>query len=535
LFAFLGIVGIFVAASGVLALPEKETRLLINQAEEFERKAQWEEARQIYELLLGKTDPSFKVRERYDRVLRRCWQTRRHNDPSYLKEVLSVDFGQSLRIYNIISNTLLDGSIDKKKLNPNKLFSKGLEELDAALSDPNFLRQHVPADRHAHVAAFRTALKKTWGAMGPLTRERASEEIGKIALAAEIHLNVSGIVVTMEMACGACYAIDEYTVYLTPNQLRELAQTLSRTEAIGVGLVLTIRDNRIVIHDIVEGSPADRSKDPISANDQIISVNKKAVVDLRLHAVREMLEGPAGSMVEIEILTPGDTEVRSVVLMRQRPLVADVGFPILLPSPNSSVGVLKINYFTDTTIQDLDEAIAGLSASGMKGLILDLRGNHGGVFQSAIDSAHRFLSKGIITSVVNQDTNEKKFHYAKNMNALAIPLVVLVDGGTASAAEVLAGALKENDRAILVGQTTFGKGCTQRVLQLPKAFNDVPTGGMKLTVERFFSPKGISYSGRGIVPHFLVDDRDLASQANMMDPTLAKGIDELNRMLAMQK
>lgn len=535
LFALLFSTGCFVFTSNLDAIPESQIRPLLKEAEEAEKQRDWERAREIYEVLLGKADPSLKIRDRYHKVLRNCWRARRHNDPSYRKEVLSVEYGQALRIHTIITNELLDGSLDKKKLDPTKLFSKGLEELDAALGDPLFLEQHVPADKRGFVPEFRAALKKTWGSKTEMSRKEAAKQIGEIAMAAEIHLNLSATVVAMEMACGACYAIDEYTVYLTPNQLRELAQNLSRSEAVGVGLVLTIRDNRIVIHRVVPDSSADRSED-IRENDQVISVNKKPVVDLPLHAVRAMLEGPSGSMVEIEVLAAGETAGRSVMLLRARPQNAELLYGPL-PPPNAAIGLVKINQFTDNTPQDLDEAIARLSSGGMKAIILDLRGNGGGIFESAIDAAGRFLATGIITSTLNQDTKQSKVYQAKNPKALTLPLVVLVDGDTASAAEVLAGALKDNNRAILVGQTTFGKGCTQRVLRLPNALGGVPTGGMKLTVERFFSPKGVAYSGRGIVPHFLVEDRmDAESQANMMmDPILARAIDELNRALAMPK
>ncbi len=528
--------GVFVGSPTVFAQTPGQIRTLIQQAEEFESQRKWEEARQIYEVVLGKADPSLKIRERYHRAVRRCWQARRHNDPSYRKEVLSVDYGQALRLHHAITKSLLDESLDKQKLNPTKLFNKGLEELDAALSDPLFLDQHVPADKRGLVPEFRTQVRKTWGNKGEMSRKEAAKQIGEIAMAAEFYLNLNPTVVTMELACGSCYAIDEYTVYLTPNQLSELAQNLTRTEAVGVGLALTIRDNLIVIHRIVPDGPADRSDDPIQVNDEIISVNKKAVVDLPLHAVRALLEGPTGSLVEIELLTPGAAMGRSVMLSRQRPQSVDLVWGSLM-APHAAIGVIKLGQFTDATPADVDEAIARLSERGSKAMILDLRGNGGGIFESAIDTAGRFLSTGIVTSTLNQDTKQSKVFHAKNPKALTIPLVVLVDGDTASAAEVLAGALKDNNRAILIGQTTFGKGCTQRVLRLPNALGGVPTGGMKLTVERFFSPKGVAYSGRGIVPHFLVEDRmDPGSQANMMhDPVMARAIEELSRPLAMPK
>src|SRR5207244_4718649 len=131
-----------------------------------------------------------------------------------------------------------------------------------------------------HIPAFRAMLQKTWGDMKKLSRDEAIKQIGEIAMEAEATLNLSATVVAMEFACGACYAIDEYTVYLTPNQLRELAQTLSKSEAIGVGMILTVRDGKIVVNSLAMGSPALAAG--IAVNDQIISVNKKPVIDLSL-------------------------------------------------------------------------------------------------------------------------------------------------------------------------------------------------------------------------------------------------------------
>jgi len=535
LLALLCCSGFFVCTSRIHAVPEDQIRKAVKWAEDFEKQPipAWEKAREIYEALLGQKDPGLRIRDRYHHAQRRCWQVRRHQDPSYRKEVLSIEFGQALRLYKTISKTLLEGAVDKKKLDPTKLFGKGVEELDAALADPRFLQEHVPAARHGDVLAFRALLRKSWGDMNKLSPEEAAKQITEVAMAAEFHLNLSATVVAMEFACGACYAIDEYTVYLTPHQLRQLAQSLSHSEAIGVGLILTVRDNRIVVHDIVPASPADQ--DGISKGDQIINVNKKAIADLPLHTVKEMLEGPVGSVVEIEILTPGETNVRLLPLQRQRAMVAGID-ATMLPEPYTSIGYLRISSFTDTTVQDVDGALTRMTQEfGMKALILDLRDNNGGIFESAIDTARRFLASGIITSTVNHDSKANFVYHAKNPNALRVPLAVLVNGDTASAAEVLAGALKDNNRAYLIGQTTFGKGCTQCILKLPSATGGVPTGGMKLTVSRFFSPKGVPYSGRGIVPHFIVEDSMPPSQSMMNDPYYAKAVEELSRMLAMQK
>ncbi len=511
----------------LLALPEDQIRLLVRQAQEFERQSNWEKAREIYEALLGQTDPGLRIRDRYWGSLRHCRQTRRHLDPSYRKEVLSVEYGQAMRICGIVNKTLLDGSFDKKKVVPAKLYSQGLRELDNALKDPTFLQLHVPAEKLNLVADFRAALKQNWSGLTPNTRADVIKRVGDIALAAEASLGLDATVTVMEFACGACYAIDEYTVYLTPNQLRELADNLTRNEAIGVGLTLDIRNNRIVIHRIAENSPALQMDPPIRPNDQIVSINKKPVVDLPLNQAQALLYGPVGSTVELELVSGDGMMVRTVHLQRRSVALGVTFFPLA----NTQYGYMKIGSFTEVTPQEIDTAINAFTQSQLKGLIIDLRENGGGVFESSVESAKRFLSSGIIGSTLTARKSEV-FH-ARNPNALSVPLVVLIDNETASAAEVLAGALKENKRATLIGQTTFGKGCTQAVLKLPPATGNLPTGGMKLSVAQFFSPKGHPYTGRGVVPHIFLDERMVHSQASMMrNLYLDRAVEELNRMSA---
>ena len=374
--------------------------------------------------------------------------------------------------------------------------------------------------------AFRAELRKTWGKFDSSSRKEAVKQIGEIALASELHLQLSATVVAMEFACGTCYAIDEFTVYLTPNQLRELAQSLSRSEVVGVGITLDIRDNKIVIQDIAMDSSARMFN--IKPNDEIISINKKPVADLPLQVVKEMLEHFVGNAVEVEIASVEGKRTLALARRAQTRYFPLENFPYLY---------MKINSFTDATAQDVDRAMADMTQAGLKGLIIDLRDNNGGVFDSAIETARRFLSAGVITSTQHQDSRFNFVYHAKNPNAVAAPIVVLVDGETASAAEVLAGALKDNGRAVLIGQTTFGKGCTQCVLKLPSANGGIPTGGMKLTVARFFSPKGVAYSGRGITPHIFIDEvaQDEMRQMFGRDLGQERAIEELNRLLMMPK
>src|SRR5439155_25688886 len=142
------------------------------------------------------------------------------------------------------------------------------------------------------------------------------------------------------------------------------------------------------------------------------------------------------------------------------------------------------------------EATERLQAAGMKVLILDVRGNPGGLFDVAIQVAERFLVEGVIVSTHGQEAKYNRSYSAHGMNALEVPLIVLVDGETASSAEMLAGALKDNQRGTLVGRTTFGKGSIQKVRKL----DNLPAG-IQLTIAKFYSPRNLPYTGIGVAPH----------------------------------
>jgi carboxyl-terminal processing protease len=503
---------------------------LEREALAFEKLGQWESACEAYERILRLRTDEPGIKERYVHCVRRLWQVRRHHDDSYRKEVLSIEFGQAVHLYIVVRDLLLDHSLERKKLDPARLFKKGVEELAFALADPFFRDQHIPAELHPKVDAFRLVMLQTWGDTNPLSRKDAVKQVGEIAMAAQAYLRLNPSVVVMEFTCGACYSLDEYTVYLTPGQLRDLLTSL-RGPIGGVGLTLMLQDNNVVIQQVDIGSPAARAE--LSPNDQIISIDKKAVAALPIETVAAMLEGPPGSVVEIEVISAA-FGMRTVPMRRE---------PMVLPSIMDekwlapAIGYLHITGFQESTPRELDEALARLGESGMKALVLDLRGNGGGMFEAAVEVARRFLSSGVIATKQHLDDKCNiitTLCEAKNPGALTIPLVILIDNDTASSAEVLAGALKENNRATLVGQQTYGKGCTQFLLKLPDFKGGLPTGGMRLTVAKVFSPKGLPYTGRGVLPD-IAAEADLMMAQSMMrgDAPLTAALIETQRLLMM--
>ena len=497
--------------------PEK-LKQLRKQADHFERQRDWDKACETYEEMLRLDRNVPGVRQRYRNALRRFYQVRRHRDATYLKDVLGLKYSQARQLYEVVLFNLLEGALDRQKLTASQLFHKGLEELVSALADPTFCQAHLHGLQPSDTRDFRTYLQRHWGSPGAvLTREQAVDQVRAVAMKALNVLNLNATTTVMEFTSGACYAIDDYTVYLTPGQFRELADLL-KGEYVGVGLRLAVVDGKLRIDEILPNSPAAETHpsmdDPtiqvprLFAGDLVLRIDKKPAADLTAEAAMKLLEGEVGTEVELVVVSPQGV-ARTPVTLRRRPFVVP---SVAWRMESGAVGYLRITCFQETTLHDLDTGLNELTKQGMKALILDLRGNSGGLFEVAVDTARRFLSSGTVVSTQHQDPKLNMIYHARNPAALTLPLIVLVDGETASAAEVVVGALKDNKRARVVGQTTYGKGCSQGLLRLPaQGMLQRPpkpggsaTGAIRITVARFYSPAGYAYSGRGVVPHIPV-------------------------------
>jgi carboxyl-terminal processing protease len=241
----------------------------------------------------------------------------------------------------------------------------------------------------------------------------------------------------------------------------------------------------------IEGSPAHQAG--VRAGDLIISIDGSDVgADVAGSIAR--MRGRAGTAVKLSVRRPGTGEMLDFTLLRARVEVHSVAERRLAPG----YGYVRITTFSETTSADLGRAISQLKKDdpeGLKGLVLDLRNNPGGVLEAGIAVADAFLESGLIVSADGR-TPEARFTMDAAPGDLidGAALVVLVNGGSASASEIVAGALKDHDRALLVGHKTYGKGSVQTVMPLPRG------GAIKLTTSRYYTPSGESIQGKGIIP-----------------------------------
>jgi carboxyl-terminal processing protease len=467
---------------------------LRRDAELAEKNGNWDKACEVYEQLLTKFH-LLGFREDYQRSVRHANLMRRHQDASFRDQVLSGDITLAFKLYGEVLAKLRHNYLERGKTGYTRLFQYGLEGLRFALDDGIFRHEHLSQTSGEAIEAFKVQLQERWGTLEIASQREAIKQVFEVALAARKDLNLNPVVTIVEFACGACSGLDEHTTFLTPAQLGDQFAALEG-EIVGIGIEVAIRGPKVLITQVVMGSPAEMAG--LKPNDWIISIDKKPLDNLTEDAISERLRGLPGSLIELEIAMGAMR--RSVVLTRQVvrvPSVIQAGIVV----PEQGIGYCKIVSFQRTTVAELDETLRELRAQGLKVLILDLRGNGGGVFEAAIQTTERFLPRGkIIVSTQSDVRDQNRLYRSHNADPLTIPVVLLVDADTASAAEIVAGALQDHDRAKLVGEATYGKFSIQRVLQL-----ETTQAGIRITLARFIRPGGKPFNLNGVTPDFPVE------------------------------
>ena len=292
---------------------------------------------------------------------------------------------------------------------------------------------------------------------------------------------------------GMVAALDPHSAYLDSQEFDEIRLSTMGSYP-GVGIEVVASDGMVRILRPIDGSPAQRAG--LRAGDQIVRIDGTDIGADLAGAIARM-RGVSGSFVSLSVRRDGSPELLEFTLRRAQVEVHSV----LAQSLEPGFGYLRITTFSETTAQDVAQAISRLkrdNPGGLQGLVLDLRNNPGGVLEAGVAVADDFLSTGVIMTADGR-TPESRFRMEATRGDLinGAPLVVLVNGGSASASEIVAGALKDHGRALLVGRKTYGKGSVQTVLPLSRG------GAVKLTTSRYFTPSGASIHGKGIVPDVL--------------------------------
>ena len=296
---------------------------------------------------------------------------------------------------------------------------------------------------------------------------------------------------------GMMETLDPHSNFLTPEIFRDMKIDTSGKFG-GVGIETAIKDEILTVLAPMEDSPA--WKAGILPGDRIVKINGESTKGYSLAEAVIKMRGKDGSSVVLTMYRSGWGKFKNISLKRQEIKIRSVRSELMEPG----FGWVRLASFSESAAKEIKKAMDKLEEKQkLKGLILDLRMNPGGLLDQAVDVSSLFIDDGVVVSTIGRDEAQKEIRYAKKgMARKDLPLVILVNSSTASAAEIVAAALQDHHRAMILGDSTFGKGSVQTIIDLG---NDM---GLKLTIARYFTPNGISIQEKGVIPDIYLDEYD---------------------------
>lgn len=312
---------------------------------------------------------------------------------------------------------------------------------------------------------------------------------------------------------GMLSSLDPHSQFMDPDEYKDL-KTETEGKFGGLGIEISLKDNLLTIIAPLEDSPAWRAG--IKAGDRIVKIGDKVTRDMDLDDAVKKLRGAPGTKVTITILRESEDLVKDFVITREIIHVDDVKDPHVL---DDHIGYVRLTEFRENSYNELHQALRKLKAQEADSLILDLRNNPGGLLDVAIKIAEDFLPAGkTIVSTKGRHSSEDFIAKSDNNGGdfFDWPVVVMINEGSASGSEIVAGALRDNKRAVLVGVKSFGKGSVQSVIPLPDG------SGLRLTTARYFTPSGVCINGIGITPDVVVEQKDSDEDTEGHEKSISK-------------
>ncbi|MFZ6016009.1 MAG: S41 family peptidase [Nitrospirota bacterium] len=291
---------------------------------------------------------------------------------------------------------------------------------------------------------------------------------------------------------GMLYSLDPHSGFMTPDVYKEM-QVETKGEFGGIGIQIGVKEGMLTVIAPIEDTPAYRAG--IKSGDKIIKINNESTKDMSLHDAVSKMRGVPKTSVTITILREGWKETKDFTIIRDIIRIKSVKSKVL----EDGIGYVKISQFQEQTATDLSTAMDKMMQEKINALVLDLRNNPGGLLNSAVDVTSQFLPPGKLVVYTKGKTGERTEYHTEGVKpSYIIPMIVLINQGSASASEIVAGALKDHSRAVILGTQTFGKGSVQTVIPLTDG------SGIRLTTARYYTPNGRSIQTTGITPDITV-------------------------------
>ena len=458
--------------------------------EQLENSHQWVDAITLYEAAIEE----WKNDEGLTYALRRIHfgVDRRYSDRSFENQLLTKGRAEALDLYEDILSRVQYEYVDS--ISVTRFAAHGTESLYMALKNDKFLGRNVKLGNEDGVERVRSILIKDYWNRRLETRLDARASITSVCDLCNRELGISGTAIVMEYIFGGCNALDEYSNFLTPDRYNDLFGSI-QGELVGIGIEMKgVKGRGMHLVNVLLDSPAERGG--LEPNDYIVNIDGTDCRDLSTDDAARLLRGNSGSQVKLTFETSSGSE-KSNVFTRQRVQIHSITRKVILDEARG-IGYIRMEGFQSNTAEELDVALRELERKGMKALIWDLRGNPGGLLETAAAVIERFIDRGVLVSTKGRAPEQSQVFQAHGNNVRHYPLTLLVDENSASASEIVAGAIKDHHRGTIVGRKTYGKWSVQSIIHLPGET------GLKLTTAKFYSPDDRNYAHIGLEPDVIV-------------------------------
>ena len=487
-------------ASSVDAVLQEGTRL--------ESLSRWGEAITHYEEFLRDNAGNAAVERRSDLAKLHFSLQRRYADRSFVTSVQTLSSSQAGALFLELARKINTHYVNAPPW--GVLAQRGATAMEVALGEPNFCSANglnIDPQKMASIRSELYQLAATRRVAGP---EELTGFAGEVARLIENRCNLRQSAVFLEFTAAAAGGLDEYSAYLTSDQLRDVYSQIEGN-FVGLGVELKADKGALLIVHVIPGSPAQRAG--IRDGDRIVAVDGRSTAELSTDEAAGLLTGEEGSVVKVVAETAGQR--RELTVRREHVEVPSLE-DVKIADPVNGVAYIRIPAFQKTTSRDLDAALWDLHSKGMRSLVLDPRGNPGGLLTAAVEVADKFLLQGGIVSTRGRSAQEDNNFQAHYGGTWRVPLVVLIDGDSASASEIFAAAIKDNARGEIVGEKSYGKGSVQGIFPLGYG-----GAGIRLTTALFYSPNGQKISKNGVMPNLPVQSARVAAKPIQQPVNLA--------------
>lgn len=496
---------------------------------ELERSRKWLDAIEHYE----KASKAWPKTQELEYGLRRArihfGIERRYTDHSFTRPLPTMSRTEAFALFDEVLNTVQSHYLEP--VEDIYFVAHGTESFYRALSDERYVQTNVQSQRRGQVNSVRTVLKDRYWNKPVANRHEAHATLGEICNMAETQLGMKPAPVVMEYIFGGCNVLDDYSGYLTPSRFSDLHGNIEG-EFVGLGIEMKAEPGKgLLLVSVLPESPA--AEGGLLAGEHIVSVDGHDCRNMTTDEAAGLLQGQSGSRVTVDVQRTPEDRARRLSLSRRAVVVKSI--PIIkMVDHESGVGYIQMNSFQKSSATELDAALQQLRQQGMRALIWDVRGNPGGLLTAAVEVSDRFINSGVVVSTRGRAAMENRTYNAQRPGTWNMPLVLLVDGDSASASEIVAGAVRDHQRGQIVGRKTYGKWSVQSIYPISGS------AGLRLTTAKFYSPSGQTYGKVGIHPDVEVPEPD-KKRTYFRAPTdfdadsdqdVQKGIEILRRQIA---